>query len=40
MLGLTDPWIILGYILCIISTIVCVIYGLARWNHGASTEED
>ena len=34
--------ILLAYILCIASTILCVVYGLITWNKGDSevTEED
>ncbi|MCX6090731.1 MAG: symporter small accessory protein [Atribacterota bacterium] len=34
MLGLHDPWIVLVYLLCIGSTLLCVIYGLINWNRG------
>lgn len=34
MLGLHDFWIILVYLLCIGSTILCVVYGLVNWNRG------
>jgi hypothetical protein len=32
MLGLTDPWIVGVYALCILSTLLCVGYGIANWN--------
>ena len=32
ILGLTDPWIITGYLGCIIITIICIIYGAINWN--------
>lgn len=32
MLGLTDPTILLVYLLCVGSTALCVIYGLKNWN--------
>jgi len=34
MLGLHDFWIILVYLLCIGSTVLCVVYGLVNWNRG------
>lgn len=34
MLGLQDKWVSLAYILCVISTILCVIYGIFAWNKG------
>lgn len=35
MFGLTDPWICAVYLLSILSTAICVIYGLVNWNKGA-----
>jgi len=32
MLGLSDPLIIGAYVLSVLSTILCVVYGLANWN--------
>ncbi|WP_438314775.1 symporter small accessory protein [Candidatus Caldatribacterium sp. SIUC1] len=34
MLGLHDFWITLAYLLCIGSTLLCVVYGLVNWNRG------
>ena len=34
MFGITDPWIVLAYLLCILSTLFCVVYGILRWNTG------
>ncbi len=34
LLGLHDPWISLVYALCILSSLLCVVYGLANWNRG------
>lgn len=39
MLGINDPWIWGVYLLCILSTLLCVIYGSMNWNKGAETEE-
>ena len=33
MLGIDDPWIILGYSLAIGSTVAGVIYGWLYWNR-------
>lgn len=33
-LGIEDPWVVLVYILCILSTLLCVVYGLINWNKG------
>jgi hypothetical protein len=35
MLGLADPWIAAAYILCILSSLLCVVYGALNWNTGA-----
>jgi len=32
MLGIEDPWIILGYAVMIISAIACVVYGWIKRN--------
>jgi len=34
MLGIPDPGVWLAYLLCILSVIICVIYGAANWNKG------
>lgn len=39
MFGLQDPWIWGTYLLCIISTLTCVVYGLVNWNKGAEEEK-
>ena len=38
MLGIEDPWIWGVYILCIISALLCVIYGIINWNRGGEEE--
>jgi len=38
MLGITDPWIITAYVLCILSALACVVYGLMNWNKGGGNE--
>lgn len=38
MLGLSDPWIVSTYVLCILSALLCVIYGFLNWNKGADEE--
>ena len=32
MLGLTDIWVAGGYAFCVISTLICLVYGVLRWN--------
>jgi hypothetical protein len=38
MLGIPDFWIWSAYLLCILSTILCVVYGLLNWNKGGTSE--
>jgi hypothetical protein len=38
MLGIDDPWIWGVYLLCILSTLLCVLYGLINWNRGGEDE--
>lgn len=40
MLGLEDPWVAAAYILCILSSIVCVVYGAVNWNKGDEQLDD
>jgi len=32
MLGLGDFWVSLVFVLCISSTVLCVVYGAMNWN--------
>jgi len=34
MLGINDPVIATAYLLCILSTLFCVVYGVLNWNKG------
>ena len=34
MLGINDPVIATAYLLCILSTLLCVVYGALNWNKG------
>lgn len=38
MLGIPDFSIWLVYLLCILSTVACIVYGLLNWNEGAEDE--
>ena len=42
MLGLEDGWITSAYLLCLLSSLLCVIYGAINWNKGetAPSAED
>jgi len=39
VLGIEDPWIWGVYLLCILSTVLCVSYGIANWNKGEELEK-
>jgi hypothetical protein len=32
MFGIEDKYVALAYILCIASTLLCVVYGIVMWN--------
>ncbi|MEW6697620.1 MAG: symporter small accessory protein [Bacillota bacterium] len=32
MFGISDPQIILAYVLCLLSSGLCVVYGVRNWN--------
>jgi hypothetical protein len=32
MLGIPDPWVLAGYLLTILSTCLCIGYGMINWN--------
>jgi hypothetical protein len=34
MLGISDFGIALVYVLCIASTLLCLVYGIFNWNKG------
>lgn len=40
MLGLEGIAVPLGFILTILSALLCIIYGLLNWNKGYVTEEE
>jgi hypothetical protein len=39
ILGINDPWIWGAYLLCILSTLLCIGYGLLNWNKGDEGEK-
>ncbi len=39
MLGIKDPLVFAAYLLSILSTIFCVIYGALSWNRGDESAE-
>lgn len=38
MLGIDDPVIWGVYLLCIFSTLLCLIYGIVKWNREGELE--
>jgi len=34
ILGIPDPWVLSGYLLVILSALLCVVYGAIYWNKG------
>ena len=38
VLGIDDPWIWGVYLLCIISALLCVVYGIVNWNREGELE--
>ncbi len=40
MLGLSGVAVPMGFILCILSTLLCVVYGIMNWNKGYIQEEE
>jgi hypothetical protein len=35
MLGIDDTWVLCGYLLCLASAALCIVYGFANWNRGS-----
>ncbi len=38
LLGIQDPWVWTAYLLCILSTLLCVVWGIINWNKQGSEE--
>jgi len=34
VLGIDDGWVVLAYALCVLSSLLCVVYGVCTWNQG------
>ena len=39
ILGIKDNLISLVYVLCLLSALLCVVYGLISWNRGGAAVE-
>jgi hypothetical protein len=37
MFGIADPWIVAAYALCILSSLLCIGYGIRNWNCGGES---
>ncbi len=40
ILGLADNWIFAAIALSVAITVICIFYGLIKWNSGAETSPD
>ncbi len=40
MFGLEDPMVSMGYLLCIVTALLCVGYGIKNWNKGNEMENE
>jgi len=38
MLGLGDFWVLLVYVLCILSALLCAVYGIIKWNSDGDAD--
>jgi hypothetical protein len=39
MLGIEDPWVVLAYFLCIICALLCLVWGVIKWNVDDSNQD-
>ena len=39
MFGIEAPSIWVAYLLCLLSALLCVVYGITHWNKGAEEVE-
>jgi hypothetical protein len=40
MFGIEDPGIYWAYILTVLSSLICIAYGIMYWNKGAIQQDD
>jgi len=38
MLGIDGKWVAFAYLLCIIATVLCIVYGALKWNKDGGEE--
>jgi hypothetical protein len=39
MLGIEDPWVVGAYYLCIICALLCLVWGIIKWNVDDTVQE-
>jgi len=39
MLGIEDPWVVTAFILCILSALLCLVWGIIKWNQDDQESE-
>lgn len=40
ILGIADPWVAAAYVLCILSALACVVWGVLKWNRAGVGDEE
>ena len=40
MLGIEDPWVFTAYVLCIVSALFCLVWGILKWNQDDPDEPE
>lgn len=40
MFGIPDPGIWMGYLLSVLSLILCIVYGAWNWNNGSEPAQE
>lgn len=40
MLGIQDPWVVAAYLLCILSALICVVWGVFTWSKPAVGDDE
>jgi hypothetical protein len=39
MLGISDPWVWMTYLICLIALLFCGIYGYINWNKDSDDDD-
>jgi hypothetical protein len=40
VLGIASPELALAYVLCIAASVLCVVYGIVKWNDSGPLSEE